>query len=153
MKSKCYRLIPNKDRFLSFMKTIELSPEQQHCLDRLVLDHVEIDCSANTWKVAFDAVTNPLEEQNLAAVGAKLAAACAVARVSFSNEHAEPFYPPWEEDRPLPELPPDEDVPEAQEECGDDGDDDVSSSENEVFQSRAYQDALRALRGETAGPK
>ena len=135
------------------MKTIELSPEQQHCLDRLVLDHVEIDCSANTWKVAFDAVTNPLEEQNLAAVGAKLAAACAVARVSFSNEHAEPFYPPWEEDRPLPELPPDEDVPEAQEECGDDGDDDVSSSENEVFQSRAYQDALRVLRGETAGPK
>lgn len=100
MHSESYRIIPDRHNFLSFLQTLELSPEQNACIRKIPLDYVEINERTNTWKISYGVETNPLEEQNLMAVAKKIAAACCVEEVSFINEKARDVYPPCEEDKP-----------------------------------------------------
>lgn len=75
MHSESYRIIPDRHNFLSFLQTLELSPEQNACIRKIPLDYVEINERTNTWKISYGVETNPLEEQNLMAVAKKIAAA------------------------------------------------------------------------------
>ena len=65
MHSESYRIIPDRHNFLSFLQTLELSPEQNACIRKIPLDYVEINERTNTWKISYGVETNPLEEQNL----------------------------------------------------------------------------------------
>ena len=156
MHSESYRIIPDRHNFLSFLQTLELSPEQNACIRKIPLDYVEINERTNTWKISYGVETNPLEEQNLMAVAKKIAAACCVEEVSFINEKARDVYPPCEEDKPrdsvdvafsLPEMPEMEIIPLPEEppELLDENEEPMDAAAEMTFQSKAYQNALRAL--------
>ena len=52
MHSESYRIIPDRHNFLSFLQTLELSPEQNACIRKIPLDYVEINERTNTWKIS-----------------------------------------------------------------------------------------------------
>ena len=117
------------------MVTLDLSPEQRHCVETFPIRYVEVDEARNTWKISYDAAATLLERQELAAVAQKLAAACSVAQVTFVNVHGDQAAAPCleEEGIPLPE-------PEEEEEA---------APEDDFFQSEEYQKALEAVQGST----
>ena len=89
------------------------------------------------------------------AVAKKIAAACCVEEVSFINEKARDVYPPCEEDKPrdsvdaafsLPEMPEMETIPLPEEppELLDENEEPMDAAAEMTFQSKAYQNALRA---------
>ncbi|MGM9518602.1 MAG: PolC-type DNA polymerase III [Acidaminococcus sp.] len=140
----CYKIVPNRHCFLDFMVTLELSPEQRHCVETFPIRSVEVDEDRNTWKINYDAAATPLEQQELAAVAKKLAAACSVAQVTFVNQNADNLAAPCleDEDIPLPEEPPDEEEPPLPEE--------PPEAEEDFFQSEEYQKALASVTSQTA---
>ena len=154
MHSESYRIIPDRHNFLSFLQTLELSPEQNACIRKIPLDYVEINERTNTWKISYGVETNPLEEQNLMAVAKKIAAACCVEEVSFINEKARDVYPPCEEDKPrdsvdaafsLPEMPEMETIPLPEEppELLDENEEPMDAAAEMTFQSKARRPAAR----------
>lgn len=140
----CYKIVPNRHCFLDFMVTLELSPEQRHCVETFPIRSVEVDEDRNTWKINYDAAATPLEQQELAAVAKKLAAACSVAQVTFVNQNADNLAAPCleDEDIPLPEEPPEEEEPPLPEE--------PPEAEEDFFQSEEYQKALASVTSQTA---
>ena len=140
----CYKIVPNRHCFLDFMVTLELSPEQRHCVETFPIRFVEVDEDRNTWKINYDAAATPLEQQELAAVAKKLAAACSVAQVTFVNQNADNLAAPCleDEDIPLPEEPPEEEEPPLPEE--------PPEAEEDFFQSEEYQKALASVTSQTA---
>jgi DNA polymerase III subunit alpha, Gram-positive type len=140
----CYKIVPNRHCFLDFMVTLELSPEQRHCVETFPIRFVEVDEERNTWKINYDAAATPLEQQELAAVAKKLAAACSVAQVTFVNQNADNLAAPCleDEDIPLPEEPPEEEEPPLPEE--------PPEAEEDFFQSEEYQKALASVTSQTA---
>ncbi|WP_442826748.1 PolC-type DNA polymerase III [Acidaminococcus sp. LBK-2] len=117
------------------MVTLDLSPEQRHCVETFPIRYVEVDEARNTWKISYDAAATLLERQELAAVAQKLAAACSVAQVTFVNVHGDQAVAPCleEEGIPLPEPEPEEEA----------------APEDDFFQSEEYQKALEAVQGST----
>lgn len=117
------------------MVTLDLSPEQRHCVETFPIRYVEVDEARNTWKISYDAAATLLERQELAAVAQKLAAACSVAQVTFVNVHGDQAAAPCleEEGIPLPEPEPEEEA----------------APEDDFFQSEEYQKALEAVQGST----
>lgn len=117
------------------MVTLDLSPEQRHCVETFPIRYVEVDEARNTWKISYDAAATLLERQELAAVAQKLAAACSVAQVTFVNVHGDQAAAPCleEEEIPLPEPEPEEEA----------------APEDDFFQSEEYQKALEAVQGST----
>ncbi len=140
----CYKIVPNRHCFLDFMVTLELSPEQRHCVETFPIRFVEVDEDRNTWKINYDAAATPLEQQELAAVAKKLAAACSVAQVTFVNQNADNLAAPCleDEDIPLPEEPPEEEEPPLPEES--------PEAEEDFFQSEDYLKALASVTSQTA---
>lgn len=140
----CYKIVPNRHCFLDFMVTLELSPEQRHCVEAFPIRSVEVDEKRNTWKINYDAAATPLEQQELAAVAKKLAAACSVAQVTFVNQNADQLAAPCleDEDIPLPPEPPEEEEPPLPE--------DPPDAEENFFQSEEYQKALASITSQTA---
>ena len=108
MSASCYKIVPNRHVFLDFMITLDLSPEQRHCVETFPIRYVEVDEARNTWKIFYDAAATALEQQELAAAAKKLAAACSVAQVAFVNVHADQVAAPCLEDEEVP-LPPEPD--------------------------------------------
>ena len=135
MNSSRYKIVPNRHVFLDFMVTLDLSPEQRHCVETFPIRYVEVDEARNTWKISYDAAATLLERQELAAVAQKLAAACSVAQVTFVNVHGDQAAAPCleEEGIPLPEPEPEEEA----------------APEDDFFQSEEYQKALEAVQGST----
>ncbi|MGP2527209.1 PolC-type DNA polymerase III [Acidaminococcus sp. LBK-2] len=135
MNSSRYKIVPNRHVFLDFMVTLDLSPEQRHCVETFPIRYVEVDEARNTWKISYDAAATLLERQELAAVAQKLAAACSVAQVTFVNVHGDQAVAPCleEEGIPLPEPEPEEEA----------------APEDDFFQSEEYQKALEAVQGST----
>ena len=135
MNSSRYKIVPNRHVFLDFMVTLDLSPEQRHCVETFPIRYVEVDEARNTWKISYDAAATLLERQELAAVAQKLAAACSVAQVTFVNVHGDQAVAPFleEEGIPLPEPEPEEEA----------------APEDDFFQSEEYQKALEAVQGST----
>ena len=140
----CYKIVPNRHCFLDFMVTLELSPEQRHCVETFPIRFVEVDEERNTWKINYDAAATPLEQQELAAVAKKLAAACSVAQVTFVNQNADNLAAPCleDEDIPLPPEPPAEEEPPLPEE--------PPEADEDFFQSEEYQKALASVNSQTA---
>lgn len=136
--NSCYKIVPNRHVFLDFMVTLDLSPEQRHCVETFPIRYVEVDEARNAWKISYDAAVTPLEQQELAAVAQKLAAACSVAQVTFVNVNADQVAAPCLEDEeiPLPEEPEEETAPE-----------------DDFFQSEEYLKALEAVQGNTDAGK
>lgn len=139
----CYKIVPNRHCFLDFMVTLELSPEQRHCVETFPIRFVEVDEDRNTWKINYDAAATPLEQQELAAVAKKLAAACSVAQVTFVNQNADNLAAPCLEDEniPLPPEPPEEEPPLPEE---------PPEAEEDFFQSEDYLKALASVTSQTA---
>ena len=139
----CYKIVPNRHCFLDFMVTLELSPEQRHCVETFPIRFVEVDEERNTWKINYDAAATPLEQQELAAVAKKLAAACSVAQVTFVNQNADNLAAPCleDEDIPLPPEPPAEEEPPLPEE--------PPEADEDFFQSEEYQKALASVNSQT----
>ena len=50
MSASCYKIVPNRHVFLDFMVTLDLSPEQRHCVETFPIRYVEVDEARNTWK-------------------------------------------------------------------------------------------------------
>ena len=140
----CYKIVPNRHCFLDFMVTLELSPEQRHCVETFPIRFVEVDEERNTWKINYDAAATPLEQQELAAVAKKLAAACSVAQVTFVNQNADNLAAPCLEDQdiPLPPEPSEEEEPPLP--------DEPPEEEQDFFQSEEYQKALASVASQTA---
>jgi DNA polymerase-3 subunit alpha (Gram-positive type) len=144
MYSENYKIIPDRQNFLSFLDTLELSPEQSLFMKQIPLEYVEINGKANSWKISYKMKVNALEEQNMAAVAKKLAAACSIARVDFVCDMEADFCAPCSEDLPLPaeeEEVPLPDAPDMMLESYDD----PESAADETFASKEYQAALQAL--------
>ena len=72
MSASCYKIVPNRHVFLDFMVTLDLSPEQRHCVETFPIRYVEVDEARNTWKISYDAAATALEQQELAAVAKKV---------------------------------------------------------------------------------
>lgn len=140
----CYKIVPNRHCFLDFMVTLELSPEQRHCVETFPIRFVEVDEERNTWKINYDAAATPLEQQELAAVAKKLAAACSVAQVTFVNQNADNLAAPCLEDQdiPLPPEPSEEEEPPLP--------DEPPEEDQDFFQSEEYQKALASVASQTA---
>lgn len=140
----CYKIVPNRHCFLDFMVTLELSPEQRHCVETFPIRFVEVDEERNTWKINYDAAATPLEQQELAAVAKKLAAACSVAQVTFVNQNADNLAAPCLEDQdiPLPPEPSEEEEPPLP--------DEPPEEDQDFFQSEEYQKALASVTSQTA---
>ena len=43
MSASCYKIVPNRHVFLDFMVTLDLSPEQRHCVETFPIRYVEVD--------------------------------------------------------------------------------------------------------------
>ena len=67
MQSECYKIIPDPKVFLSFLSSLELSPEQLACVQRISAATVEVYEQRNLWEIAYEGKCTPLEEQELAA--------------------------------------------------------------------------------------
>gem|GEM_PF-5518930 len=65
MSASCYKIVPNRHVFLDFMITLDLSPEQRHCVETFPIRYVEVDEARNTWKIFYDAAATALEQQEL----------------------------------------------------------------------------------------
>ena len=141
MSASCYKIVPNRHVFLDFMITLDLSPEQRHCVETFPIRYVEVDEARNTWKIFYDAAATALEQQELAAAAKKLAAACSVAQVAFVNVHADQVAAPCLEDEEVP-LPPEPEEPPEEEQAQDD-----------FFQSEEYLRALEAVEASRGGGK
>lgn len=138
MSASCYKIVPNRHVFLDFMVTLDLSPEQRHCVETFPIRYVEVDEARNTWKISYDAAATALEQQELAAVAKKLAAACSVAQVTFVNVNADQVAAPCLEDEEIP-LPPEPEEPEEE------------PQEDDFFQSEEYLKALEAVEASRGG--
>ena len=141
MSASCYKIVPNRHVFLDFMITLDLSPEQRHCVETFPIRYVEVDEARNTWKIFYDAAATALEQQELAAAAKKLAAACSVAQVAFVNVHADQVAAPCLEDEEV-SLPPEPEEPPEEEQAQDD-----------FFQSEEYLRALEAVEASRGGEK
>ena len=126
------------------------------------LDYVEINERTNTWKISYGVKTNPLEEQDLMAVAKKIAAACCALRRSPSSMKRRGMsILPVRKDKPrdsvdvafsLPEMPEMETIPLPEEppELLDENEEPMDAAAEMTFQSKAYQNALRALQQQGA---
>ena len=155
MQSECYKIIPDPKVFLSFLSSLELSPEQLACVQRISAATVEVYEQRNLWEIAYEGKCTPLEEQELAEVGHKVADACSVGQVVFVKCDQNPVLPPCQEDRDLaqdqepptwwPEEP-DAGWPE-EAPCEPEPEVNAFDPNQEIFASEDYQAALRAIQG------
>ena len=65
MSASCYKIVPNRHVFLDFMITLDLSPEQRHCVETFPIRYVEVDEARNTWKISYDAAAGFTKEWNI----------------------------------------------------------------------------------------
>ena len=54
MQSECYKIIPDPKVFLSFLSSLELSPEQLACVQRISAATVEVYEQRNLWEIAYE---------------------------------------------------------------------------------------------------
>lgn len=81
--SEKYKIIPNKNEFMSFLETINVTPGELAAIQNIVLVCVEVDCAGETWTINYQKKNHDLQTELLAAVAEKLTAACSLRDVVF----------------------------------------------------------------------